>query len=73
LATRAAAAALFVFNIVAVVSFWHVLGQNQAALNSHWYWGVLLAVTMLHGPGKLSLDHLIWKRVTGAPILKGAS
>lgn len=73
LGTRAAAAALFVFNIVAVVSFWHVLGENQAALNSHWYWGVLLAVTLLHGPGKLSLDHWIWKRVTRAPILKGTS
>jgi putative oxidoreductase len=62
LAARFAAAALFVFNIVAVVSFWHVLGENQAALNSHWYWGVLLAVTIFHGPGKLSLDHWIWNR-----------
>jgi putative oxidoreductase len=63
LAARAAAAALFVFNIVAVVSFWHVLSQNQAALNSHWYWGALLAVTLLHGPGKLSLDHWIWNHL----------
>jgi putative oxidoreductase len=60
LAARFAALSLFVFNLVAVVSFWHVLGENQAALNSHWYWGVLLAVTLLHGPGKLSLDHRIW-------------
>ena len=63
LATRPAALALFAFNIVAVISFWHVLGENQAALNSHWYWGVLLAVTLLHGPGKLSLDQWIWKRL----------
>jgi putative oxidoreductase len=62
LAARFAAAALFLFNIVAVVSFWHVLGGNQAALNAHWYWGVLLAVTLLHGPGKLSLDHWICNR-----------
>lgn len=62
LAARFAAAALFVFNIVAVVSFWHVLGENQAALNSHWYWGVLLLVTLFHGPGKLSLDQWIWNR-----------
>ena len=40
-----------------------VLGQNQAALNSHWYWGTLLAVTLFHGPGNLSLDHWIWKHV----------
>ncbi|MBL8539068.1 MAG: DoxX family protein, partial [Betaproteobacteria bacterium] len=23
------------------------------------YWGILLFVTLFHGPGKLSLDHLI--------------
>ena len=63
LATRLAAFSLFVFNIVAVISFWHVLSGNQAALNSHWYWGVLLAVTLLHGPGRLSLDHWIWNRL----------
>jgi putative oxidoreductase len=63
LAARLAAFSLFVFNIVAVIAFWHVLGENQAALNSHWYWGVLLAVTLLHGPGKLSLDYWIWNRL----------
>lgn len=62
LAARFAAFSLFVFNLVAVVAFWHVLGQNQAALNSHLYWGVLLLVTLLHGPGKLSFDHWIWNR-----------
>ena len=64
LAARFAALSLSVFNVVAVIAFWHVLGQNQAALNSHWYWGTLLAVTLFHGPGKLSLDHWIWKRVS---------
>ena len=63
LAARFAALSLSVFNIVAVISFWHVLSQNQAALNSHLYWGVLLAVTLFHGPGKLSLDHWIGKRM----------
>jgi putative oxidoreductase len=72
LATRFAALSLFVFNIVAVISFWHVLSENQAALNSHWYWGVLLAVTLFHGPGKLSLDYWIWKRLAGAPALQPA-
>ena len=70
LTTRFAALSLSVFNIVAVISFWHVLSQNQAALNSHLYWGVLLAVTLFHGPGKLSLDHWIWKRLAGAPPLR---
>ena len=66
LAARFAALSLSVFNAVAVLSFWHVLGQNDAALASHLYWGVLLLVTLCHGPGILSLDHFIWKRFAGA-------
>jgi len=63
LATRFAALGLTVVNIVAVISFWHVLSGNEAALASHVYWGMLLLVTLFHGPGKLSLDHWIWRRV----------
>jgi len=47
---------------MAVISFWHVLGENEAALNSHIFWGSLLLVTLFHGPGMLSLDHLIRRR-----------
>jgi putative oxidoreductase len=39
LATRFAALSLSVFNVIAVVSFWHVLSGNEAALMSHVYWG----------------------------------
>ena len=56
LAGRFSALSLSVVNIVAVVSYWHVLGKNEAALASHYYWGLLLLVTLLHGPGKLSCD-----------------
>jgi len=63
LATRFAAAGLTVVNIVAVIAFWHVLSQNEAALASHVYWGMLLLVTLFHGPGKLSLDHWVWPRL----------
>jgi putative oxidoreductase len=56
LAGRFSALSLSVVNIVAVVSYWHVLGTNEAALASHYYWGLLLLVTLLHGPGKLSCD-----------------
>jgi putative oxidoreductase len=59
LAGRFSALSLSVVNIVAVVSYWHVLGKNEAALASHYYWGLLLLVTLLHGPGKLSCDDLI--------------
>jgi uncharacterized membrane protein YphA (DoxX/SURF4 family) len=32
---------------------------------SHLYWGLLLAVTLLHGPGRLSIDQWLWPRVRG--------
>lgn len=62
LAARFAALSLFLFNLVAVASFWHVLRENDAALASHFYWGLLLLVTLCHGPGTLSLDRLIAAR-----------
>lgn len=62
LAARFAALSLSVVNVMAVISFWHVLGDNEAAMNSHTYWGLLLLVTLLHGPGMLSLDHCIRQR-----------
>jgi putative oxidoreductase len=62
LAARFAALSLSVVNVMAVVSFWHVLGGNEAALMSHVYWGILLLVTLCHGPGKIALDHWIRRR-----------
>ena len=62
LAARFAALALSVVNAVAVIAFWHVLSGNQAALMSHLYWGLLLLVTLCHGPGKIALDHWIRRR-----------
>lgn len=62
LATRFAALSLSFVNVVAVISFWHVLAENEAAQMSHFYWGLLLLVILCHGPGKLSLDHWIWTR-----------
>ncbi len=62
LAARFAALSLSVFNVMAVVSFWHVLSGNEAALMSHVFWGTLLLVTLCHGPGALSADHWIRRR-----------
>jgi len=45
------------------VSFWHVLAQNEAARMSHVYWALLLLVTLCHGPGRLSLDHWLQRRL----------
>ncbi|MGH8707552.1 MAG: DoxX family protein [Burkholderiales bacterium] len=67
LAARFAALSLSVFNVIAVLSFWHVLGDNEAALMSHFYWGVLLLVTLCHGPGALSLDHWLRRRYFPTP------
>ena len=64
LATRFTAFSLTCFNIMAVVSYWHVLKDIEPALAQHFYWGTLLLVTLLHGPGKLALDHLIWPRLS---------
>lgn len=63
LAARFAALALSTINAVAVISFWHVLGGNQAALMHHFYWGLLLLVTLCHGPGALSADHWLRRRL----------
>jgi putative oxidoreductase len=64
LGSRLAAAVLFVFNIIAVISYPDL---GEVGLKDHQTWGLLLLVTLLHGPGKLSLDHLFGTRVFGAP------
>lgn len=68
LATRFSALSLSIFNAIAVVSFWHVLNGNEAALMSHVYWGLLLTVTLLHGPGALSADRFVLPKLAGRPL-----
>jgi putative oxidoreductase len=63
LATRFAALGLTFVNIMAVVSYWYFLKTAEPALAQHVYWGVLILVVLLHGPGKLSLDAIVWKRM----------
>lgn len=55
---RLAAGVLFVFNIIAVISYPDL---NEIGIKDHFYWGVLLLLPLLHGPGRLSIDHLIRK------------
>ena len=57
--TRFAAIALFVFNIVAVISYPDL---SDAGLKDHILWGALLLVVAIYGPGKLSVDRLIGLR-----------
>lgn len=55
---RYAALALFVFNVVAVISY---PALNEPGLRDHQVWGLMLLVTICYGPGSLSLDFLIEK------------
>jgi putative oxidoreductase len=60
LGTRFTALVLFIFNIVAVISY---PGLEEVGMRDHQYWGLLMLVPLLHGAGKLSLDYLFHKRL----------
>jgi putative oxidoreductase len=56
---RSAAALLFLFNIIAVISY---PGLGPSGIEQHEVWGIMLLVSLLHGPGKWSVDALIKQR-----------
>ena len=58
---RYAAAGLFVVNVVAVVSYSHVLlGEGfEAALGQHYLWGFMLLVLVVLVPGRWALDSAV--------------
>jgi putative oxidoreductase len=57
--TRLAALALFVFNIVAVISYPDL---SDAGLKDHMLWGALMLVLAVYGPGRISLDDWLARR-----------
>jgi len=57
--TRAAALALFVFNIIAVISYPDL---SDSGLKDHYLWGALMLVIAFYGPGKISVDHWLSRR-----------
>jgi putative oxidoreductase len=61
LASRLAAGWLFVFNIVAVVSYYGTLTQT-GGVNDHILWGTMLAVLTIFGPGRIAVDTLLERR-----------
>ena len=69
LATRYAALGLSAVNIMAVVSYAHVLlaEGSEAALGQHQLWGYMLLVVLVFGPGRISLDALAARRRFGRP------
>ena len=60
LAGRFGAIALFIFNIIAVLSYPDL---NSVGIRDHQVWGLMLLVPLLYGPGKLSIDYLLCKKL----------
>jgi putative oxidoreductase len=59
LAGRFAALALFVFNMLAVMSYPDL---SEVGQQHHYYWGMLLAILAVHGSGLLSVDNLLLRQ-----------
>lgn len=53
LAGRFSAAGLFVLNIVAAISYPDI---SPAGVNDHYFWGAMLLMLCIYGPGKASVD-----------------
>jgi putative oxidoreductase len=66
---RYAAIGLSAVNVLAVVSYSHVLLASgfEAALGQHYLWGLMLLVIVVFGPGKLSLQREASSRPLPAP------
>ena len=64
---RLSAGFMFVYNLICVISFpdlwpdgfW--TGLFGSAFKDHKIWGLMMLVTFLRGPGKLSVDYLLTK------------
>lgn len=59
LSGRLSAGVLFVLNIVAAISYPDI---SPGGLNDHYFWGSMLLVLVIFGPGKLSIDAWIRQR-----------
>ena len=64
LAGRFGAAGLFVVNAMALISYPQLWGfECPAGLQMHFVWGTILLVLALFGPGALSIDALVLRRL----------
>ncbi|HUO79444.1 MAG TPA: DoxX family protein [Steroidobacteraceae bacterium] len=61
LAGRAGALGLFAVNLMAFISYRHVLLQDgfEAAVGQHLLWGFMLLTLVVYGPGRWSLDGVL--------------
>lgn len=66
LGTRLAALGLFAVNAMALISYPALFEFDcPAAVQSHLYWGMTLLLIAAFGPGRLSLDRLLYARLRG--------
>jgi len=66
LLARPAALGLFMVNLMAVISYPQLWKFDcPAAINDHKYWGMLLLVLVVFGPGRFALDALMGTRRQG--------
>jgi putative oxidoreductase len=62
--SRPAAVGLFMVNLVAAISYPDL---SAAGLKDHQLWGVLCMALALFGPGALSVDAFVWRRLRAGP------
>jgi putative oxidoreductase len=60
LASRFGTAALLILNVTAVISYPDL---SDGGLRDHIFWGILLTLFFFHGPGKLSFDHWLRRKL----------
>lgn len=63
LAGRFSAGTLFVLNIIAAISYPDI---SPGGVNDHYFWGTILLVLVMYGPGKASVDAWLQKRFFSA-------
>jgi putative oxidoreductase len=64
LAGRLGAAGLFAVNVMAVASYLELFGfECPAGINAHYHWGSLLLALVAFGPGRISIDALVLRRL----------
>lgn len=59
LAGRVSAVGLFVLNVVAAISYPDI---SPAGINDHYFWGAMLLILTVYGPGKISVDAWLQQR-----------
>ena len=59
LAGRVSAVSLCVLNVVAAISYPDI---SPAGINDHYFWGAMLLILTVYGPGKISVDAWLQQR-----------